>query len=334
MPNSEICNWNDIASDFRGGGLILGNGASIAVDDNFDYPSLFEKAREREYITDPINRIFEDLQTTDFEFVLRELWHSKRINSALNLDPEDKITDAYNSVKEALISTVHTVHENAVYESVKEKLKKASNFLSQFQKIFSLNYDLLVYWTMMIGNDDSSNKFKDGFTFGGGFNWETALDPGESTIVFYPHGNLIIGRHLEGGDFKICRRQQRRDLLSTITGIWREENIVPVFVSEGSKEQKKKTILHSPYLDIINNYFLRNIGEKVVIYGWSMTERDDHIVEAICKKNPEKFAVSLHTDNPEHTVTREKIKNKLRRKLGHQLQISFFDAQCEDCWIF
>lgn len=334
MCNSENCNWNDIASDFREGGLILGNGASIALDNNFDYPSLFEKAKEREYIDDAINSIFEDLQTTDFEFVLRELWHSKRINGALNLDPEDKITEAYNSVKEALISTVHAVHENATYESVKEKLKKASNFLSQFKRIFSLNYDLLVYWTIMIGNDDSRNKFKDGFTFGGGFNWETALDPGESTVIFYPHGNLIIGRHIEGGDFKICRRQQRRDLLNTITSIWREENIVPVFVSEGSKEQKKKTILQSPYLDFINNYFLRNIGETVVIYGWSMEDRDDHIVEAICKKNPRKFAVSLYTNDPEHIVTRERIKNKLRRKLGTQIQIYFFDAQNAGCWIY
>lgn len=335
MPNSEIYNWNDIARDFRGGGLILGNGASIAINDNFDYPSIFDKAKEEGYIDRPLERIFNDLQTKDFEFVLRQLWHSKQINRALSLNTEEEITETYDKVKDALISTVCSIHQNVTYDSVKEQLKKASRFISQFETVFSLNYDLLVYWTIMIGNDNSRYTFKDGFTHGGKFDWETALNPQGSTIVFYPHGNLVIGRHIEGGDFKICAdRRQRRDLLNTIIDKWRRENFIPVFVSEGNKEQKKRTIFQSPYLDPIYNYFLREIGNSVVIYGWSMQERDDHIVEAICKKKPRKFAVSLNTNNSEYTITRERIKNKLRRKLDPQSQIIFFAAQREGCWIY
>jgi len=63
MPNPAIPNWNDIAGEFRGAGLILGNGASIAVSDNFNYPSIFDKAREEGYIKDKlpisINNIYE-----------------------------------------------------------------------------------------------------------------------------------------------------------------------------------------------------------------------------------------------------------------------------------
>lgn len=335
MPNPEIPNWNVIAGEFNGAGLILGNGASISVSDNFDYPSIFEKAKEEEYIDEPLERIFDDLQTKDFEFVLRELWHSKEINRVLNLDPESKVSEAYDNVKDALINTVCSIHENVTYDSEKEKLKKASIFLSQFSKIFSLNYDLLVYWAIMIGNDNVPNKFKDGFTYGGVFNWEKALNPEDSTIVFYPHGNLVIGRHIEGGDFKICADGRRRhDLLNTIIDKWREENFIPVFVSEGNKEQKKRTIFQSPYLEPIYNYFLRNIGNSVVIYGWSMKARDDHILEAICKKKPVKFAVSLYTNRPEYTETKERIKNKLRSKLGQQIPIYFFKAQSEGCWIY
>jgi hypothetical protein len=335
MPNFVIHNWNDIASDFRGSGLILGNGASIAVSNNFNYPSIFDKAKEEGYINEPLERIFNDLQTKDFEFILRELWHSKRINRALNLGLENKIIEAYNNVRDALINTVSFIHENVTYDSVKQILKKGSEFLSQFNKVFSLNYDLLVYWAIMVGNDNYPYKFKDGFTYGGRFNWESAINPGHSTIVFYPHGNLVIGRHIEGGDVKICTtRQQRRNLLNTITDKWRNENIVPVFVSEGNKEQKIKTISYSPYLSPVYDYFLPNIGEKVVIYGWSMRERDDHIIEAICKKHPIKFAISLYTDNPEHTETCERIKNRLRRNLGSQIQLYFFDAQSEGCWIY
>ncbi len=334
MPDFISCNWNDIANDFRGGALILGNGASIAINNNFDYPSIFEKAKEEGYINDSLEEIFQDLQTKDFEFILRALWHSKRINKALQLGPENKITKAYDLVKNAFITTVHSIHESVTYDSVKAELKKASIFLSHFKKVFSLSYDLLVYWTIMIGNDNSPYTFKDGFTWGGTFNWEGAFNPGESTIVFYPHGNLVICRDIEGGDFKICNRQQRNNLLNTITEKWRVENLVPVFVSEGSKEQKIKAISQSPYLSPIYNSILPQIGETVVIYGWSMEDQDDHIVEAICKKNPRKIAVSLYTDDPEHTVTREKIKNKLRSRLGRRLQIYFFDAQNEGCWIY
>jgi len=334
MPSPAIPNWNDIAGEFRRAGLILGNGASIAVSDNFDYPSIFDKAKEERYINDPLERIFNDLQTKDFEFVLRELWHSKGINRALNLDPESKVSEAYNNVKDALINTVCSIHENVTYDSVKEKLKKASRFLSQFKIIFSLNYDLLVYWAIMIGNDNAPNRFKDCFKYGV-FDLEKALSPEGSTLVFYPHGNLVIGRHIEGGDVKIGADGRRRhDLLNTIIDKWRSENFIPVFVSEGNKEQKKRTIFQSPYLDLIYKYFLKDIGNSIVIYGWSMRPRDDHILEAICKKNPIKFAVSLNTNSPRHTETRERIKNKLISKLGQQIPIYFFKAQSEGCWIY
>ena len=97
MPSPAIPNWNDIAGEFRGAGLILGNGASIAVSDNFNYPSIFDKAREEGYINDSLERIFNDLHTKDFESVLRELWHSKGINRVFNLDPENKVSESKGS---------------------------------------------------------------------------------------------------------------------------------------------------------------------------------------------------------------------------------------------
>jgi len=326
--------WNQIATHFANSSLLLGNGASIAVNNSFDYPSIFETAKQQRYLNASLIRIFKDLETYDFEYVLYELWHSSRINKALNLGGERKIIDAYNKVKNALIETVNFIHKNVTYDSVRERLKKASSFLSRFNKVFSLNYDLLVYWAIMLGLDDSPSAFKDGFGHGK-FNWEWALNPGDSTMIFYPHGNLVIGRHIQGGESKICSsRTLRRNLLSTITDKWQTENYIPVFVSEGKKEQKEITIAQSPYLNIVNKYFLQNIGSAVVVYGWSMRDIDDHILDSVLKKKPIKFAISLYQDDPRCSETRERIIYKLTRNRFYRPEIYFFNAKSDGCWIY
>lgn len=58
MPEYRIPNWNEISNRFRSSGLVLGNGASIAISENFDYPSIFDKAKEEGFIDDPLERIF------------------------------------------------------------------------------------------------------------------------------------------------------------------------------------------------------------------------------------------------------------------------------------
>jgi len=71
-----IRNWGDIQDQFNYAAIILGNGASIALDDEinhpsrFDYPSLFQAARDDQFITDNVQEIFNQFQTQDFEFIL------------------------------------------------------------------------------------------------------------------------------------------------------------------------------------------------------------------------------------------------------------------------
>jgi len=44
----QLKNWSDIANEFQDT-LVLGNGASISIDQRFDYRSLLQKARELAY---------------------------------------------------------------------------------------------------------------------------------------------------------------------------------------------------------------------------------------------------------------------------------------------
>lgn len=82
MNAITIHNWAALEDSFRDG-LILGNGASIAFDPRFAYPSLRERAQALGFITADVQRVFEHLHTDDFDFVLKMLWHASKINQAL-----------------------------------------------------------------------------------------------------------------------------------------------------------------------------------------------------------------------------------------------------------
>ena len=98
---ADIHPWSSLAGKFKDA-LILGNGASIAIDPRFSYFSLFESAAERGLITENIKRIFHHLETEDFELVLRMLWHAFHINKALKI--EDNATSAtYSELRTALV---------------------------------------------------------------------------------------------------------------------------------------------------------------------------------------------------------------------------------------
>lgn len=74
---TKVNQWQDIQDRFHRGALLLGNGASIAVDQCFNYRSLYEKAVEMEFLTPEVQMVFDKLKVNDFELVLRRLWQAK-----------------------------------------------------------------------------------------------------------------------------------------------------------------------------------------------------------------------------------------------------------------
>lgn len=54
----RIFEWEEIAQNYYGGSLLLGNGASMAVDERFGYTSLIDYARERGLFTNEIKQLF------------------------------------------------------------------------------------------------------------------------------------------------------------------------------------------------------------------------------------------------------------------------------------
>ncbi len=131
--------WADIKDRFKDG-LILGNGASIAVHQEFSYKGLFFEAKKLNFLGHDAEQVFEHFGSEDFEAVLRHLWHSKMVFDALKLtgEPVKRVDAAYTAVQAALIKTVRATHVS--YPVARPHLEHIHKFLREFKTVLSLNY--------------------------------------------------------------------------------------------------------------------------------------------------------------------------------------------------
>ena len=129
----------------------------MAVDPCFGYESLLEEAEDVSLITADVRTIFDYLDTKDFELVMRMVRHAYHVNQALGID-EAQTTKAYSDIREALVASVRNIHPS--YDDVTAALPAMHRFMRCFDTVLSLNYDLMVYWSMMEGNRAYGNWFK------------------------------------------------------------------------------------------------------------------------------------------------------------------------------
>ena len=330
----DVYEWKEIEDKFKDG-IVLGNGGSIAIDKLFSYSSLFQHAQEEGLLTENVGKIFDHLNTQDFELVLRMLWHAHHINIALEIN--DSVTSrAYNDLRKALICTIKDIHVE--YKDVADRLLAIANFLKHFKIVVSLNYDFLVYWSMLVGNTEWSKQwFKDCF-INGIFedDWEYLRKPydnaGGSTLVFYLHGNLVIAADLFGRETKIVTNELDT-LMETVVAKWESDKFSPLFVSEGTSNQKLNAINRSPYLKNVYESVLPKLGFCIVIFGWSIGDQDVHILNALCEnKDLKVIAVSI-CKSDDIADKCDCIKRRIKEATkSHSIEVVFFNAASEGCW--
>ncbi|MCK4598311.1 DUF4917 family protein [Candidatus Bipolaricaulota bacterium] len=332
--NDKVYEWGTLKDGFNDS-LILGNGASIAFDKRFAYKSLKERAQERDLISADVQSVFDHLNTADFELVLRMLWHASKINEALAIR-ERRTTQAYHNVREALIEVIRSIH--VPYEEVDCRLVTAATFMSHFSTVISLCYDLLVYWAILKGNEDAPNRFKDCFVSGEfQHDWKPLRKPYADsprvTLVFYPHGNLALAADLSGREFKIATTPGA-GLLDTVFHCWCAGEAIPLFVSEGTTEQKRAAIRRSPYLSTVCDEVMPDVRESVVVYGWSISDTDDHLLKQVCRSAARRFAVSVDPQRGNLGEFQAMVHRKLEERLTrNRCELMFFDRSSEGCWI-
>ena len=156
--------------------------------------------------------------------------------------------------------------------------------------VFTSNYDLLLYWALMHeGNQGAPLKdlfWGDGRTFD-----ELDTEVNNATPVYWLHG----GVHLETLSSGVVRKRvgQGANLLDTFGG-----GAVPLMITEGTGNEKRKTIMQSPYL---NHAFLElaRHHDSVTIVGHSLNPASDgHIVDALKVSTPSRIAISIHQPEP------------------------------------
>lgn len=317
---SELESWENIEQNFRRSEILIGNGASCAIWDKFRYSSLYQQALSNS--NHPLSgwdiQLFTDWESNgNFEKVLANLLITKKTNTILG-QPNDSeiqklIRERYNNVRNALVEAVQKIHVlwSDVSPDIFNSIQKA---LSKYRCIYSTNYDLLIYWAIM----SNCTPFKDYF-----WNCKKTFDITDTEIrnnptrVLYLHGALHLYR--ESGRTKKLGNEAGKNILEQFEALWDiENNVTPVFIAEGSSREKLESIYKSDYLSFAYSEFQKH-KESLVVFGHSLGESDQHLINAMKAANINKIAISMMQPD-------EVLMAKLRRDFPFS-ELFFFNAQ-------
>ena len=331
--------------------LILGNGFSIACKPEiFTYGSLFSQA---DFSLNPLlPKVFEQLGTQDFEIAINTLENSSKLvpiyKSALE-DVAKSMHEDAQALKKILISTVTKNHPNAPFDVDEEEYFACRSFLSNFigdskGQIFTLNYDLLLYWTLMRTEftDGSSVELvaRDGF----GDDDPEAKEEyvvwqgeagGARSSVFFLHGALHLfddGAALRKFTWRRTDKRLKDQAWSAI-----QANSLPLFVAEGTSKAKMNKITHNAYLFQAYRTLKSSVTKTraaFFVHGHSLADSDDHILKLLGRGKFPDLYVGLHgdpsSDSNQTIVKRARALSEMRRY--NALEVHFYDTSTAHVW--
>jgi len=285
----NIHEWGTIEADFVHADLFLGNGFSIALDNRFTYTSIYDK-----FLTnlEPADRdkfaeFKQTFATTNFEFLLESLKNAYKINRILGLNTTE-VTEIGIKLKNGLIKTIQEIHPEPDEEPW-DDLGRISRVMDQFNNLYTLNYDTFLYNIIMLNKDRYSDgeiehPFQDYYWGKQHVGWLEFMNYQNYDFyrhVYYLHGALFLFRN-GGANFKIKKRG--RNLIEAITQEVRTKQF-PIFVAEGNDADKMKTINSDRYLRFCYDKLVA-ANNKIVIYGASLGDSDNHILTALKTRKP------------------------------------------------
>lgn len=304
--------------------LLLGNGFSQSWNsDIFSYKNLLDKANFGSR-NEAIKGVFEKLETYDFEAVMHTLNSSVHVAQSFNEYPAfvQGIYRDSECLKNTLISTITKTHPSFPYDIEDSKYVAARRFLSGFSNIFTVNYDLLMYWAR---NKEKLAPIE--FQSDDGFRKNRVwVGKGTEQNVFFLHGGLhlydelgVIKKHAYSVDGETIIDKVKDNL---------KLNKFPIFVSEPNYEKKLDRILHNPYL----NYCYESLGgiaDSLIVYGHSMDESDNHIFEKISMSKVENVYISIFGD-PDSPINRRAKSNA--ESYFNRCNVTFYQAESVKVW--
>jgi hypothetical protein len=154
-----------------------------------------------------------------------------------------------------------------------------------------------------------------------------------SQTVYYLHGAL----HLFDTDAELQKYTWINTGVPLITQIRTalDEHKFPLFVAEGTSEQKVARIRHSDYLSHCIKSFSR-IGRVLFTYGFSFSDNDSHIYNLIKNNDVTDLYVSVYGDpkgeaNQRIISTVAKLAEERTKKIA--LNVHFYKAESANVWL-
>jgi hypothetical protein len=289
-------------------------------------------------------KVFERLGTNNFEGVLRLLDDTKWVGSLYGLAAQgvEDVDKDLEIVKSALVSAVAKSHLD--HSGLVSDVKKASalKFLSHFHSIFTTNYDLVLYWTIMAA--EGRVPFADGFRSSDDEPEAPYVVFGErlgnTSGLYYLHGALHL--YLAGGELRKHTWNRTGQRLTDLIRAGLEAGEYPLFVAEGTPERKLEQIQRHGYLWYSLDKLAR-IESPLVVYGHALGSSDAHLADTL-SQNPKlaKIFIGLHGDleseknsalvnmGSQLIAAREKLANM--RKNVKELEVFFYQSESAEVW--
>lgn len=317
---------------------LLGNGFSISCRPNiFIYGRLFEKA-DFSSLSTSAKLAFKAMDTQDFEKIISILRDASSVLAAYEDSPEkliQNLRDDADGLREVLVQAIASSHPEWPGEISNEEYKFCRTFIKNFKNIYTLNYDLLLYWALM-HEDEEIIKSDDGFrtpedNFESKYvTWEA--NSSRTQNIWYLHGALhVFDAGSEIQKYTWINTGQR--LIEQIRDAL-EKNYFPLFVAEGKSKEKLEKIMHNEFLAKGKRSF-SSIGGALFIHGHSLAHNDEHFLKAIEKGKLKHIYVGLFGD--ENSVLNKAIKSRasllsFNRPKSRPLYISFYDSSSANVW--
>ena len=338
---SDLWNFDDLIQrcDNCDKNLLLGNGFSIAYDKTvFDYQNLINDSK----LPLKIKKIFKIFKTNDYELVLNNL---KILSEAFhNRNIAVELLNLMQLIKRDLVRTILSKHPKSQFEIEIKRKENTLLFLLNFDKIFTLNYDLLLYWIIMYHLDiknakvcseyigaDPNYKPDDGFENNSPYDCVWTNNRGKQNI-YYIHGTLPFFYD----DIKTYKIKYDTDndvsLLKQIKG-YIKDNISPLVITEGNSDDKLQWIKQSTYLNDCYQQ-LGLIKDVLFIHGHSLDEKDKHIFKAI-NANPNINTVFISIFDPikNEATIRQRANELFKERINDKsLIVDFYNAQSVSLW--